>query len=188
MAYYPRESSSFGGLWEAAVKSAKFHIKRLVGQQRFTYDELLTIFCKVESYLNSRPLGAVTSHSTDGVTPLTPGHFLIGRALRAYPVEKVTFNPTTLQRWVLCQKITQQFWKRWSAEYLQHLQRAVKWHKQTRNFRVGDLVMLTDGCVYQAQRTMARITAVYEGEDGLVRAADVQVEMVILPKDYKNKK
>ena len=64
----------------------------------------------------------------------------------------------------------------------------MKWHKKTRNFQVGDMVMLTDGCVYQAQWTMAKIVAVYEGEDGLVRAADVQVEMVILPKNYKTKK
>ena len=53
---------------------------------------------------------------------------------------------------------------------------------------MGDLVMLTDGCVYQAQWTMAKITAVYEGVDGLVRAADVQVETVVLPKDYKSKR
>ena len=184
----PERAPHFGGLWEAAVKSAKYHIKRLIGQQRFTYEELLTVFCKVESYLNSRPLGPVTSHSTDGVTPLTPGHFIIGRALRAYPTEKIDFNPTTLQRWVLCQKITQQFWKRWSAEYLQHLQRAVKWHRKTRNFCVGDLVMMTDGNVYQAQWTMAKIITVYKGQDGLVRAADVQVETAVLPTGAKNKK
>ena len=184
----PERAPHFGGLWEAAVKSAKFHLKRLIGKQRFTYAELLTIFCKVESYLNSRPLGAVTSHPIDGVTPLTPGHFLIGRALRAYPVEKIAFNPTTLQRWVLCQKLTQQFWKKWSAEYLQQLQRAVKWHKKTRNFCVGDLVMMTDGSVYQAQWTMAKITAVFKGNDGLVRAADVQLERVVMPKDYQTKK
>ena len=146
----PERAPHFGGLWEAAVRSAKFHLKRVVGPQKFTYDELMTIFCKVESYMNSRPLGAITSHPTDGVTPLTPGHFLIGRALRAYPQSKVNFNPTVLQRWVLCQKTTEQFWKRWSAEYLQQLQRAVKWHKKSRNFSVGDMVMMTDGSKYCA--------------------------------------
>ena len=183
----PQRAPHFGGLWEAAVRSAKFHLKRVVGAQRFTYDELLTIFCKVESYMNSRPLGPITSHPTDGVTPLTPGHFLIGRALRAYPQHKVDFKPAILQRWVLCQKTTQQFWKRWSAEYLQQLQRAVKWHKKSRNFTVGDMVMMTDGSKFCAQWSMAKVVAVYPGKDGIVRAADVQVDHAIKPTSYNSR-
>ena len=184
----PERAPHFGGLWEAAVRSAKFHLKRVIGPQKFTYNELTTIFCKVESYLNSRPLGAITSHPTDGVTPLTPGHFLIGRALRSYPQPKVDFNPTGLQRWVLCQKTTEQFWKRWSAEYLQQLQRSVKWHQKSRNFAIGDMVMMTDGSVYCAQWSMAKVVAVYPGSDGVVRAVDVQMEHVVEPTRYNSRK
>ena len=180
----PERAPHFGGLWEAAVKAAKFHLKRIVGQHKF---ELYTIVCKMESYLNSRPLGPITSHRTDGVSPLTPSHFLIGRATRAYPQEKVTFTPTPLQRWALCQQTAQHFWDRWSREYLQQLQRAVKWHKQTRNFQVGDLVLLTDGGVYQCQWTMAKVIAIHPGRDNIVRAVDVQVEQAVIPKGCKTK-
>ena len=183
----PVRAPHFGGLWEAAVKAAKYHLKRVLGHQKLTYDELETVVCQVEACLNSRPLGAMASHPLDGMCPLTPGHFLIGRAIKAYPVRKVDFNPTPLQRWVHCQRIGQTFWKRWNQEYLQQLQRAVKWHKKEKNYQVGDLVMLTDGNVFQCQWTMAKIVAVYPGKDGVVRAVDVQVETAVIPKDYDSK-
>ena len=183
----PERAPHMGGLWEAAVKAAKFHLKRVVGKQELKYDELETVICQVEACLNSRPLGSMCSHPIDGLCPLTPGHFLIGRALKAYPVDKILFNPTPLQRWVHCQKMTQSFWTRWSQEYLQQLQRAVKWHRKGRNHQVGDIVMLTDGNVFQQQWSMARVIAVYPGKDGVVRAVDVQVETAILPKNYDNK-
>ena len=73
----PERAPHFGGLWEAAVKAAKFHLRRIVGQERLTFEELNTITCQVESFMNSRPLGPVTSHDLEGLTPLTPSHFLI---------------------------------------------------------------------------------------------------------------
>ena len=103
----PERAPHFGGLWEAAVKSAKHHLKRVVGQQRLNFEDFATITAQVEACLNSCPLGALTSHSPDGVAPLTPGHFLIGRALQAYPETTITDNPSLFKRWTLCQAITE---------------------------------------------------------------------------------
>ena len=183
----PQRAPHFGGLWESAVKSAKYHIKRVVAGYKFTFEELYTVFCKVESYLNSRPLGPITSHDLDGSSPLTPAHFLLGRSARAYPRKPVTSNPTILQRWEKCLQASQHFWSRWSQEYLQQLQKATKWHKKKKNFEVGDLVMLTDGKEFGCQWTMAKIVSVFPGKDGLVRSVDVQVEHVIVPKDSHSK-
>ena len=177
----PQRAPHFGGLWEAAVKAAKFHLKRIVGQKLLTFEELSTICCNVESFLNSRPLGPVTSHDVDGLCPLTPSHFLIGRAARAYPKERINHNLTTLRRWEICKQASQDFWDRWSQEYLQQLQKATKWHKSTRNYAVGDLVMLTDGNAFQCQWTMTKVISVYPGRDGLVRAVGVQLETKIIP-------
>ena len=183
----PQRAPHFGGLWEAAVKSAKYHLKRVVGTQLLTFEELTTICCNVESYLNSRPLGPVTSHDLDGLCPLTPSHFLIGRAARAYPKERMEHNPTTLQRWDICQKASQDFWDRWSLEYLQQMQKATKWHRKKRNYAVGDLVMLTDGNAFHCQWTMAKVIKTYPGKDGLVRAVDVQLEHKVIPKSCTSK-
>ena len=179
----PQRAPHFGGLWEAAVKATKYHLKRVVGQNLFTFEELSTICCNVESYL----LGPVTSHDVDRLSPLTPAHFLIGRAARAYPKTRINYKPTPLQRWELCQKASQDFWDRWSREYLQQLQKATKWHRQTRNFKVGDLVMLTDGNAFHCQWSMAKITAVHPGKDDIVRAVDVQVERKVIPANCNSK-
>ena len=182
----PQRAPHFGGLWEAAVRSAKFHLKRIVGQERLTFEELTTVCCQIESFLNSRPLGPITSHNEEGRSPLTPSHFLIGRAARAFPREPVTGKPTTLERWNICEKATQDFWDRWSQEYLQQLQKATKWHHKERNFQVNDLVMLTDGNQFKAQWSMAKVVKVYPGRDGLVRAVDVQLETKVIPKTIIN--
>ena len=94
----PERAPHFGGLWEAAVKSSKFHLKRVVGQQRLTFEEFTTVAAQVEACLNSRPLGGLTSHSIDGVTPLTPGHFLIGRPLKAYPETLISTDGSLLEK------------------------------------------------------------------------------------------
>ena len=74
----------FGGLWEAAVKSLKRHFRRIVGDVRLTFEELATILAQVEACLNSRPLTPLPQPE-DGIEVLTPGHFLIGRPLKAFP-------------------------------------------------------------------------------------------------------
>ena len=94
----PERAPHFVGLWEAAVKSAKHHLKRVVGQQKLSYEEFSTVTAEVEACLNSRPLGGLTSHSPDGITPLTPGHFFVGRALHAYPETSIDDDPSLLKK------------------------------------------------------------------------------------------
>ncbi len=183
----PQRAPHFGGLWEAAVKSAKHHLRRIIGNHHLTFEELMTIACQVEAYLNSRPLGVVFTHAEDGVVPLTPGHWLVGRPLLAFPELQTAGNPIPSQRWSYCQGMTDRFWRRWSTEYLQQLQRAIKWTKKNTNFKPGDMVMMTDGKVFKAQWTMARVTSVYPGRDGVVRAVDVQVVKAVIPKKYASK-
>ena len=77
----PERAPHFGGLWEAAVKSTKYHLRRAIGAQRLDFEEFSTITAQEEACLNSRPLCSTTSHSPDGIMLLTPGHFLIGRSL-----------------------------------------------------------------------------------------------------------
>ena len=75
--FSPERAPQFGGLWEAAVKSAKHNLKRIIGQQKLTFEEFTMVLCQVESCLNSRSLLPISTHSDDGIEVLTPGHFLI---------------------------------------------------------------------------------------------------------------
>jgi hypothetical protein len=51
--YIPEHAPHFGGLWESAVKSAKIHLKRILGSARLTFEELSTVLAQVEACLNS---------------------------------------------------------------------------------------------------------------------------------------
>ena len=68
--FIPQRSPHFGGLWEAAVKSMKFHFKRVVGDVKLTFEELMTVLCQIESCLNSTPLTLLPAHDDDGVVAL----------------------------------------------------------------------------------------------------------------------
>ena len=159
----PERAPHFGGLWKAAVKSAKKHLKRVVGSQRLDYAT-----AQIESCLNSRPLLATTSHSPDGVQVLTPAHFLIGRDLCAYPELPIKSETTLHRRWNLYQAVTSHFWKRWSMEYLQQLQRLQKWQQPTPNLQVGDIVVIRDKNAFNNHWPMAKVLNVFKGNDGLV--------------------
>ena len=63
--FIPPAAPHFGGLWEAAVKSAKRHLKKVVGQCLLTYEEMSTLTAQVELCLNSRPLTPLTGDIED---------------------------------------------------------------------------------------------------------------------------
>ena len=46
-------SIEFGGLWEAAVKSMKHPLRRVMGNSILNYGEMTTILCQIEQVLNN---------------------------------------------------------------------------------------------------------------------------------------
>ncbi|XP_011705856.1 PREDICTED: uncharacterized protein LOC105461064, partial [Wasmannia auropunctata] len=110
--FNPPAAPHFSGIWEAAVKSVKHHLRRVIGDTTLTFEEMSTFLTQVEAVLNSRPLQAL-SDDPDDLTALTPSHFLIGTALNAVHEPSLSEQPTSrLSRWQALQQMRDHFWDR----------------------------------------------------------------------------
>lgn len=105
--FIPPYSPHFGGLWEAIVKSVKYHLRRAAGNASLTFEELYTLLVQIEGILNSRSISAMSSDPNDFAF-LTPGHFLIGDAPTAIPEPNLRDTPINrFSRWQRIQLIRQ---------------------------------------------------------------------------------
>ena len=171
--YIPEKSPYFGGIWESAVKSVKNHLKRVVSPVRLTFEEFTTVLTQI-ACLNSRPLTPVNSPDDDGILALTPGHFLIGKALTSLPDSQLSYRSVSLlKRWHLCQHLVRHFWERWCTEYLSTLNKYT-WRFPTRNVAVGDVVNLQESGTTPANWPHTRVVNVHPGQDSLVRVVTVK--------------
>jgi hypothetical protein len=176
--FIPERSPHFGGLWEAAVKSMKFHLRRVISSEvKLTFEEMTTVLCQIEACLNSRPLCPLPTSNGDSLEVLTPGHFLIGRPLMALPDKESSEIPSsTLRRWHLCQNLIRHFWKRWSEEYIVELNKYTKWFHKSKNVEVGDIVLLRDVTLFPTRWPLARVIDVHPGRDNLVHVVTLKTE------------
>ncbi|KAH1016960.1 hypothetical protein HUJ05_007701 [Dendroctonus ponderosae] len=159
--FIPANSLTFGGLWEAGIKSAKSHFKRVIG--------ICTLLVEIEGILNSRLLCPLTEDPED-CSSLTPAHFLIGRTLTAVPEYNLTHvAENRLSKWQHIQAMLQHYWKRWSKEYLSELQTGTKWRTNYMNIvKIGSLALVKDDKAPVLQWQLGRVTGLHRGSDNVV--------------------
>ncbi|XP_055705739.1 uncharacterized protein LOC129803279 [Phlebotomus papatasi] len=172
--FQPARSPHFNGLVEAAVKSAKTHLKKVIGEQRLNYEKFYTILTQVEAVLNSRPITILSDDPRDP-QPLTPGHFLLLAPPTQLPDENLaSVRMNHLTRWQLCQRIVQDFVRKWRLSYLHTLQERSKKHTEKENLKVDDIVILHDASIGNTKWTTGRVVGVHTGADGKVRVIDIK--------------
>ncbi|XP_018368747.1 PREDICTED: uncharacterized protein LOC108764844 [Trachymyrmex cornetzi] len=173
--FIPPNAPNFGGLWEAGIKSAKTHLKKIVGQAALTYEEMYTLLTQIEAVLNSRPITGLTE-DPNNISFLTPGHFLIGEPLNYIPEpDMAELRTNRLSRWQRVEQMQQQFWKRWSVEYLHQLQQRTKWKtSKGRQLHPGQLVLIQQKELTPMQWMLGRVLKVHTGSDGIARVATVK--------------
>ncbi|XP_070524041.1 uncharacterized protein [Cardiocondyla obscurior] len=178
--FNPPAAPHFGGLWEAAVKSVKHHLRRVLGTATLTYEEMHTLLAEIEACLNSRPLGPLSDDPED-VAALTPGHFLVGSALLSVPEPPLLEVPSgRLTRWRRVQQMRDHFWQRWSREFLLGLSSRPKWTTAVSPPRVGQLCLLRNENTPPGRWPLARIADVHPGSDGNVRVVTVRTATSVL--------
>lgn len=173
--FNPPAAPHMGGLWEANIKSVKSHLKRVIGLQILTYEEMNTVLIQIEAVLNSRPLGPLSSDPND-LSALTPGHFLTSEPLTAIPEPDTSNLPfNRLSRWQLLTRMRNDFWRRWRDEYLHTLTQRAKWHlPDVPTPVVGSLVLIRHENTPPLEWVVGRITELIAGADHIPRVAVVK--------------
>ena len=168
----------FGGLWEAAVKCAKRHLRIVMGNHKLTFEEFTTILWQIEQILDSRLISFISDDEKDDII-LTPAHLCLGSQLESYPM-KETKDLNDLQkiflpkRWAFIQNISTHFRKRWNKEYVSILQERNNWKLVVEPLKVGDVVYITDDNVPPLQWPLGKMTHVYSGPVKFVRVVKVK--------------
>jgi len=163
--FIPPRAPHFGGLWEAAVKSAKYHIYRVVGASILAIDELRHLAYEISAILNSRPLCPILENA-ESLEVLAPAHFLKGSSYTKFPEPDIThLREGLLSRWQRVTQMQQHFWKRWSSDYLSILQERSKWRVETSNIKVGSIVLLKEDNVPPLRWQLGCIQEVIPGTE-----------------------
>lgn len=168
-------ASHQGGIYEAAVKSTKHHLYRMLGNVHHSYEHLSTFLAKIEAILNSRPLYALTDDPMD-FQAITPGHFLINEPLVAPPsiaAAAKTNNPIKNVRDEQ-QKLLDSFWQTWSTEYLATLMQRKKWVNEKDPLKVGHTVVIASDKLPTTKWELGRIIKLIPSKDGIVRAVKIR--------------
>lgn len=191
--FNPPHAPNFGGLWEAGIKSAKLLLHRVLKNYNLTFEELTTLFARIEAILNSRPLCAISNDPHDGPDYLSPGHFLIGSPLLAPPETIHDPETTLLNRWQRVTQLHQVFWSRWSSEYLNTLMQRQKWTRNSPELQIGDVVFFYGTSTSPLNWPIGRIENLHPGQDGISRVATIRTsngrltrplnKLVILPSE-----
>ncbi|XP_058840959.1 uncharacterized protein LOC131696437 [Topomyia yanbarensis] len=169
-----RAHPHFGGVWEAAVKSLKHHLRRTTGNSVLSQDEFVTLLARIEACLNSRPLTPLSA-DPNNLEVLTPGHFLVHRSLTCFPEPDLSEIPRNrLDRWQENQELLRHVWKRWTIDYLSGLQPRTKWTRIRDNIVIGTMVLLKEENLPPLKWRYGRVTNIFHGQDNTIRVVDVR--------------
>jgi len=174
--YNTPKSSHSGGVFERAIRSAREHLRHVVGDPSLTEENLATLTVEAEFLVNSRPLTAV-SDDPDEIDAICPNDLLVLKSMDPLPPGVFTADPSHLRKgWKQVQSLANGFWKRWTAEYLPLLSKRVKWTQTRRNLQVDDLVLVQDEMQARGHWPLARVTKTFPSADGLVRSVEIRTK------------
>ncbi|GFY25750.1 integrase catalytic domain-containing protein [Trichonephila clavipes] len=172
--FIPPYSPHFGGLWESAVKLTKAHLIKACKTTILNFEELTTLLCQIEACLNSRPLTPLFSDPSDD-SSYSRSFYHISPILEI-PERENSSNLTLSSRWTLIQQMKQEFWKRWSRDYLHHLQNRPKWITPRADLKIGDLVVIHDPQAPPLQWKLGRINCTHPGPALRIRVVSIRTQ------------
>ena len=172
--FNPPGASHMGGIWERMIRTIRKVMSAILSQRSRLTDEVLeTLFCEVESIVNSRPLTKISDDIEDS-NPLTPNHLLLLKEGPIFPPGRFTEGDMYRRRWRYVQFLADQLLRKWIREYIPELQKRNKWDKLEENLKIGDLVLITEENTPRGLWPLGRIVDVKLGRDQMVRSVMIK--------------
>jgi hypothetical protein len=156
----------------------------LLDTKDLTHEVLSTLMAEVCAIINGRPIVPV---STDVEDPqiLTPSVLLTQKTgAEVGPFQHLDVRDLYRAQWKHVQVLAQTFWNRWRREYLPLLQSRSKWHMETPNVSVGDVVLLKEKEAPRNEWPVGIITRTFPSDDSLVRKVEVRMMRDNQPVEY----
>jgi len=157
------------------IGTTKCCIRKVLGKRQVDDEKLNTILASIEAAINSRPLTQV-----DGPETLTPAHFLHGGWLNTIPTgPEPTLTKSLTKEFRLQQQVVEDFWKRWTKEYLLELR---SYHQvrqpcgRKARFRIGDVVLPHEEVRPRHMWKRGRLEELRPGQDGKTRTVILRTQ------------
>ena len=167
---------------EILIKVCKGIMKSLmkaIGTQVLFYNELMTLLKETQQLANERPIGIKPNLNTDQEY-LSPNSLLLGRCSARISqgpfLKKIVYDhspESDRTRFLLIQKITNQFWKIWTNLYFPTLLRRQKWHYKERDLKCGDICVMKDSNAVRGEWKMCKVIESFPDENNVVRNVKV---------------
>ena len=135
-------------------------------------ESLQTLITETEAIINSQPLTVETIYDGQSPMPISPNNILTMKTKVVMPPPGVFQKPDLYCRssWRRIQHLSNEFWSRWRKEFIQTLQERQKWVKMSRNFCIGDIVLLKTDLTTQNHWPMCKVVGTNSDDKGAVRS------------------
>ena len=84
------------------------------------------------------------------------------------------------QKWKQVQNISNMYWNRWLKEYIPRLTPLSKWTRQTRNFKIGDLVIIKLKYITQNHWPLGQVVETFVGNNDIIPSVKVETPLAEL--------
>ena len=166
-----------GDIFERMVRNVKGCLRKVLGKDRLTADELYTVLTEIECTLNSRSL----IYQYDIGEVLTPSHLILGQRLSPFSfklsptVNQLETNAQLSKRFMFLKKKLTHFWNRWKKEYLVNLRECHRMKKNTPNVvEKGEVVLIHEDGAKRLTWKKGIVKNLITGKDGEVRGTSIQ--------------
>ena len=157
------------GCCEALIRLAKRALLIAIGDSVLTFGEMQTVLYEVANLLNERPIGRKPGADPTAGTYLCPNDLLLGRTQVTPPQGPWAERSRLAERFLFLQRLVTTFWEKWYRYFFSSILIRQKWHREKRNMRVGDIVIVQENNPVRGKWRLAEIIGTEPNDDGNVR-------------------